>query len=115
MAHHMPMNIGPAKNHPWILTTLGCPEPLTQGIPQSRNSRAEESLDRGLLGLSLQGWSISPQGVLRNLLTEELLRSGVPGHPSVVSIEGWFLAGPRICSRRAGVYSEVFLAKARTE
>ena len=63
-------------------------EPLTQGIPQSRNSRAEESLDRGLLGLSLQGWSISPQGVLKNRLRncsgQEFRASKGGEHPRVV-------------------------------
>ena len=74
-------------------TTLGCSppldarEPLTRGIPQSRNSRAEESLGRGLLWLSLQVWSISAQGLLRNSSTQEFLGSGVPGHPRVVSIQ----------------------------
>ena len=34
-------------------------EPLTRGIPQLRNSQAEESLGQGLLGLSLQGWGLS--------------------------------------------------------
>ena len=78
-----------------ILTTLGC-QPIPDRSPQSRNSRPEESLGRGLHGLSLQGWSISPQGVLRNLSTEEFLGSGVPGHPRVVSIQGWFLASPTV-------------------
>ena len=41
----------------------------------------KEALDRG-----------GPQ--LRNFSTEELLGSGVPGHPRLVSIQGWFLAGP---------------------
>ena len=42
---------------------------------------AQGALDRGI-----------PQ--LRNFLTEEFLGSGVPGHPRVVRIQGWFLAGP---------------------
>ena len=76
-----------------MLTTLGCP-----GTPHPRNSSADrfwgipelrltipvgsarEALDRG-----------GPQ--LRNFSTEEFLGSGVPGHPSVVSIQGWFLRG----------------------
>ena len=87
--------LGPAKNHPWILTTLGCP-----GTPDPRNSSVDKFpevrnfVGRGLLGLSLEEWSISPQGVLRNLSSEEFLGSGVPGHPRVVRIQGWFLASP---------------------
>ena len=92
--------LGLAKNHPWMLTTLGCSPPLdarellTRGIPQPINcwgvpeliltipvGSAKEALDPGI-----------PQ--LRNFSTEEFLGSGVPGHPRVVSIQGWFLAGP---------------------
>ena len=88
-------------------TTLGCSAPLdarkslTRGIPQPINSWAEEFLGWGLLGLSLEGCSVSAQGFLssevsrlRNLSTEEFLGSRVPGHPRVVSIQGCFLAGP---------------------
>ena len=31
----------------------------------------------------------------RNLSIEEFLGSGVPGHPRVVNMQGWFLAGPK--------------------
>ena len=94
-------------------TTLGfsppldARQPLTGGIPQSRNSRAEGSLGQGLLALSLQGWPFSPQGVLRNLSTEEFLGSGVPGHPRVVSIQGWFLASPKSASTSKIANSQV--------
>ena len=69
-------HLGPAKNHPWILTTLGCP-----ATPDPRNSsvkkfRAEESLGRELLGLSLQRWSGSPQELIdRNSSGQELRAS----------------------------------------
>ena len=43
---------------------------------------AQGALDRGI-----------PQ--LGNFSTEEFLGSGVSGHPRVVSIQGWFLAGLR--------------------
>ena len=72
-------NIGPAKNHPWILTTLGCP-----GTSDPRNSQAEESLGRGLLGLSLEGWSISPQGGAQELFDRNSSGQGFPG------IQGWW-------------------------
>ena len=69
--------IGPAKNHPWMLTTLGCPETpdlgnssaamlglaknhpwmLTTlgclGTPDPRNSSTEQSLNLGILELRL--------------------------------------------------------------
>ena len=49
----------------------------------------------------LQEWSVSAQGFLgsefprlRNVSIEEFLGSGVPGHPRVVSIQGWIWASP---------------------
>ena len=75
--------------------------PLTRGIPESINSWAKESLNRGAPELRLTIPVGSAQGAfnrgipqLRNLWIEEFLGSGVHGHPTVVSIQGWFLAGP---------------------
>ena len=42
---------------------------------------AQGALDRGIAQLG-------------NFSTEKFLGSGVPGHPRVVRIQGWFLAGP---------------------
>ena len=92
----------PAKNHPQMLTTLGCP-----GTPEQRNSSIDkflsrESLNRGIPELRLTILLGSAQGALnrgipqqlRSLSAEEFLGSEVFGHPRVVSIQGWFLAGP---------------------
>ena len=87
---------GLANNHPWILTTLGCP-----GTPDPRNSCREIPELRNRIPRSRALWAeprgmvnLRGQGVLRNLSTEEFLGSGVFGHPRVVRIQGWLLAGP---------------------
>ena len=80
-------DFGPAKNHPWMLTTRGCP-----GTPDPRNSSADKIDHPCRLS------QISPQprdSSAQNFSAEEFLGSGVPGHPRVVSIQGWFLASPR--------------------
>ena len=86
-----------------MLTTLGCPgtprprRPINSwGVPELTLTvpvgSGTEALDPGI-----------PQ--LRNFSTEEFLGSGVPGHPRVVSIQGWFLAGPKIEWRWLSHYS----------
>ena len=102
------------KGRSWILsarprTTLGCSPPLdareppTRGIPQPINSWAEKSLNQGIPQLRLTIPLGSAQGALnrgvprlRNLSAEGFLGSGVFGHPRVVSIQAWFLAGPTL-------------------
>ena len=83
-------NLGPAKNHPWMLTTLGCPELLTRGIPQSISFRGLPevglTIPVGSAQRALNRWIAQ----LRNFSAEEFLGSGVLGHPRVVSIQGWW-------------------------
>ena len=85
----------PAKNHPWILTTLGCLR-----TPDPRNSSVEKFLSWGVPRLRAP-WA-EPAGMVnptpgspQELIDWGILGSGVAGHPRVVSIQGWFLAGPR--------------------
>ena len=80
-----------------MLTTLGC-----SGTPDPRNSSVDKFLKTPWGEIdpipvdSAQG--ALDQGIpqLGDLSTEEFLRSGVPGHPRVVRIQGWFLAGPTL-------------------
>ena len=90
----------------WPRTTLGCSPPLdarellTRGIPQPRNSwRVPELILTVPVGSDTEALNPGiPQ--LRNFSTEEFLGSGAPEHPRVVSIQGWFLAGPRLAIPR---------------
>ena len=82
-------------------TTLGCSPPLdaqellTRGIPQSMSSWGLPEVGLTIPVGSAQGALNRGIPQLRNFSTEEFLGWGVPGHPRVVRIQGWFLAGPK--------------------
>ena len=69
-----------------MLTTLGCPE-----TPDQTNFRAPWAEPT----VSAQGFLGSEIARVRHLSTEKFLGSGVRGHPAVVSIQAWFLAGQK--------------------
>ena len=77
-----------------MLTNLEWP-----GTPDPRNSSVDKFWAEESLGC-LSAYLSSEIPRLRNLSTKEFLESGVMGHPRVVSIQGWFLAGPKVAQQR---------------
>ena len=74
-------SLGPAKNHPWMLTTLGCP-----GTPDPRNSSVEKFLSWGIPGsrASLAG----PTGMVN--LSSGIYRLRNSSGQEFPGIQGWW-------------------------